>query len=195
MKIQAQQRLPVFIALSLAIHLVWFISYKNWSLYPPQQDSRLLAVHIKESQLPGPAQKKAARSKKNSHQQSTVPAKQKDESSSHTNEQATQANAQEFNHIARAKILGHIKQEIAHYFVYPRLARRQGWQGQVMLGFQVNRNGSIQDIHVKQSSGYAILDDSAMIAMQRVGQISLDAFGLVHQTWQLEIPVIYRFEG
>lgn len=192
MKIHAQHRLPVFIALSLAIHLVWFINNQSWSLNPPQQDNGQMAVHIRESRPPGLAQRISPPTKKALSQKSDTLTERKP---SKNTEPQKQTNTQAFNQLARAKILGDIKQRLVQNFVYPRLARRQGWQGLVMLGFQVDNVGSIQNIHIKQSSGYAILDDSAIAALNKIGKIGLYKTVFLNQTWQLEIPVIYRLEG
>ena len=110
-------------------------------------------------------------------------------------QQVQQEPPQDLNQLARARIIGQVQQRLVQYFIYPTLARRQGWQGQVTLGFKVDGRGSIRHIHVKHSSGYAILDDSAVSAMQQVGQVQLDEIGFMDQFWQLEIPIIYRLEG
>ena len=195
MKTQAQHRLPIFIALSLAVHLVWLINSQSWSLNPPRQDNGQLAVHIREARPPGLAQKISPPIKKPLSQKSDTLTEHKKQTQSPTSEQQTQTNTQAFNQLARAKIIGHIRQKLVQNFVYPRLARRQGWQGQVLIGFQINDAGSILDVHIKQSSGYAILDNSAITALNKMGKIGFDEPGLLNQTWQLEIPVIYRLEG
>ncbi len=45
--------------------------------------------------------------------------------------------------------------------VYPRIARRKGYQGTVILEVLVNQNGKVEDLRVYQSSGYPSLDDAA----------------------------------
>lgn len=197
MKFQSQNRLPVFIALSLAIHLVWFISNQSWSLNPSQQDNGQMAVHIRESRPPGLAQKKPLATEKTLTQKPDTLTEHKNQTQSRTqiSAQQIQTNRHELHQLARAKIIGHIRQKLVQNFVYPRLARRQGWQGQVLLGFQINDAGSIQHVHIKQSSGYAILDNSAIAALNKMGKIGLYEPGFLNRTWQLEIPVIYRLEG
>ena len=186
MKIQAQQRLPVFIALSLAFHLVWFVNQQSWSLKPAQQDISQMAIHISESQ---------AVVKKTVMPKPDAPAKQRPSDHSQDSKQQTETHQQEFNQLSQAKILGHIRQKLVQHFEYPRLARRRGWQGQVLLGFQIDHAGSIQHIHIKQSSGYAILDNSAIAALSKLGKVENSSIGLVKQTWRLEIPIIYRLES
>lgn len=44
---------------------------------------------------------------------------------------------------------------------YPRIARRRGYQGTVILEVLVNRNGKVGDVRVFRSSGYSVLDRAA----------------------------------
>lgn len=45
---------------------------------------------------------------------------------------------------------------------YPNRARRKGYEGTVLLEVLVNRNGTVDDLRILASSGYAILDSSAV---------------------------------
>jgi len=45
---------------------------------------------------------------------------------------------------------------------YPKRARRKGYEGTVLLEVLVNRNGKVDDLRILVSSGYAILDRSAV---------------------------------
>lgn len=45
---------------------------------------------------------------------------------------------------------------------YPRTARRRGWQGEVLLRVSVSENGQVLSARVEKSSGYGILDDTAL---------------------------------
>jgi TonB family protein len=46
--------------------------------------------------------------------------------------------------------------------LYPRLAREQGWQGKVILRARITPNGKVKHITVQESSGFPVLDESAM---------------------------------
>mgnify|MGYP001812502993 FL=1 len=50
---------------------------------------------------------------------------------------------------------------------YPVLARRRGWQGTVHLSVLVMANGGVGDITIAKSSGYPILDETALKAVTR----------------------------
>jgi len=45
---------------------------------------------------------------------------------------------------------------------YPRLARKRGYQGTVVLNVLVNQNGRVGDLRLFTSSGYSILDRKAI---------------------------------
>ena len=76
---------------------------------------------------------------------------------------------------------------------YPDEARRQGQEGVVLLSVDVDSSGRVNELNIKQSSGYALLDDSAVRAVRRwrfeparVGSLTLDS--------KVEIPVRFQLE-
>jgi protein TonB len=50
---------------------------------------------------------------------------------------------------------------------YPRLARKRKYQGVVIFEVFVNRDGSVGDVKIFKSSGYAILDKTAMKSVKK----------------------------
>lgn len=49
---------------------------------------------------------------------------------------------------------------------YPRIARSRGWQGKVLLRVEVSVDGLSAAVKIEQSSGYDILDESALDAVK-----------------------------
>jgi protein TonB len=49
---------------------------------------------------------------------------------------------------------------------YPRRARQLGFEGTVLLQVWVNSNGGVDHAKIAASSGYAMLDDSALRAVK-----------------------------
>ncbi len=45
---------------------------------------------------------------------------------------------------------------------YPEIARRRGYEGQVRLEVEVSESGLVANIRIKRSSGYEVLDRSAL---------------------------------
>jgi protein TonB len=50
--------------------------------------------------------------------------------------------------------------------LYPSQAKREGQQGQVIVGVLVRKNGDIGEVRVVQGSGYALLDEAAVRGMR-----------------------------
>jgi protein TonB len=46
------------------------------------------------------------------------------------------------------------------------MARRQGWSGEVEVGFTIRADGTIEHLRVIASSGRALLDRQALLAVQ-----------------------------
>jgi protein TonB len=62
----------------------------------------------------------------------------------------------------------YIRNLIIKRLVYPRIARRMGWSGRVVLTFVVAEDGNVHSLHVRESSGYPVLDNSAMETVKSV---------------------------
>lgn len=74
---------------------------------------------------------------------------------------------------------------------YPLLARRRGWEGYVLLGFVIAANGDIRNVHVARSSGNAVLDQSALRALNQVRRVP-DGLWIDGHSVDLQLPVIFR---
>jgi TonB family protein len=77
---------------------------------------------------------------------------------------------------------------------YPEQARRQGWEGIVLLGVLINRAGSPERIEIKKSSGFEILDRAATRAVMgwrfhpaRHGETILESW--------VSVPIVFRLSA
>lgn len=103
---------------------------------------------------------------------------------------ATEAEA--IDTAARESSLRHsVQLELARHFHYPLLARKRGWQGEVLLAFRLEADGRISEARVARSSGYGVLDNAALTALGKIKRIK---GGTVHG-FAMQIPVIYHLEG
>ncbi len=59
-----------------------------------------------------------------------------------------------------------IRTRVLKHLVYPPLARRQGWTGQISAEFTVIANGQIENLRITTSSGRSLLDRQALKAIQ-----------------------------
>jgi protein TonB len=56
----------------------------------------------------------------------------------------------------------YIRDLISKQIVYPSMARKMGWSGKVTVAFVITEDGSVQAIRVVESSGFPLLDKSAV---------------------------------
>ncbi|MBN2107173.1 MAG: energy transducer TonB [Deltaproteobacteria bacterium] len=87
----------------------------------------------------------------------------------------------------RGMYFGFITRLVQKAAVYPLQARRMGWQGTVTVSFVIQKNGSITDAAVIESSGKAVLDGSALTAVKKIGPLPGPL-----ETVEIRLPVIYR---
>lgn len=92
----------------------------------------------------------------------------------------------------KAMILSYLRLTLDLQKTYPPLAHRYGWQGDVLLAFHIDSSGAIQNVHVMHSSGYTLLDQSAVNALRRVGSIPTMADWPGDDITDLELPVSYQ---
>ncbi len=94
--------------------------------------------------------------------------------------------------ILRNQLLGELQTRLAYYLTYPPQARERGWQGTVLLGLHVESNGRLGNIRLERSSGYAVLDRSALNSLNRLGYLSEAGAWLNGRSVDMQLPVIYR---
>ena len=51
--------------------------------------------------------------------------------------------------------------------IYPKVARRNGWEGEVTVRVVLNSNGTIKYLKVIKSSGYPVLDSASVSAIRQ----------------------------
>jgi protein TonB len=78
--------------------------------------------------------------------------------------------------------------------VYPAAARRNGYEGTIILTVQVLSSGGVGDLRVKKSSGYDILDQSAQEAVRHWRFEPGRRMGQPTTTW-VEIPIRFMLEA
>ncbi len=96
--------------------------------------------------------------------------------------------------LASAHIRGKLQTNLARYFSYPAIARQRGWQGHVQIRFRVQPDGKLANIYIARSSGYRLLDKSALKALRQVEPLVEAATLLGGKSVDIELPVIYKLE-
>jgi len=74
---------------------------------------------------------------------------------------------------------------------YPRIARRRGYEGTVMLEVLVNKRGRVEEVRLFQSSGYQVLDKAAM---ESVGEWFFEPALRGDQSVEMWVKVPIRFQ-
>jgi protein TonB len=92
----------------------------------------------------------------------------------------------------RNHLLGQLQTRLSRYLVYPPLARSRGWEGTVLLGLRVESNGHLERIRIEHSSGYAVLDNSALNSLNRLDRLAEASAWLNGRGLDMQLPVIYR---
>ncbi len=105
------------------------------------------------------------------------------------------ANASLQDNIIRSKVMSHVQTDFSEHFYYPMLARRKGWQGNVLIGFWVEANGAISNARITQGSGYPLLDESALTALQKLQRVPHATEWLNGTRIELSLPVLFRLQG
>ncbi len=87
-----------------------------------------------------------------------------------------------------------IRKKIAANKRYPSWARRNGWQGRVVLDFVISRDGHLKEVRVVMSSGYRILDEAAREAIERANPYP--PLPVKEKDFlELRLPMVFRLEG
>lgn len=81
----------------------------------------------------------------------------------------------------------YIRDMIQKGIIYPALARRMGWEGKVITSFIVSSGGYARDIRISKSSGYKILDENVLKAINNASP-----FPKPPVEAQIIIPILYR---
>lgn len=93
---------------------------------------------------------------------------------------------------ARKQIREQLNQDLTRYFQYPGFAQTRGWEGAVLLDLLIETDGHISHISVAQSSGYRLLDNSAIKTLNKIGNVRDAARWLQGRSLEMQLPVIYR---
>lgn len=89
-------------------------------------------------------------------------------------------------------LLGELQTRLARYLTYPPLARARGWQGTVLIDLRVESDGRIERVQLARSSGYDVLDRSALTAFRRIERLAETTARLGGREHEMQLPVIYR---
>lgn len=94
----------------------------------------------------------------------------------------------------RNYLLGKLHSRLSQYLTYPLRARKRGWQGKVMVALHINEHGQLNKPQLARSSGYTLLDHSAIDAVGKLQHISMPQHLGPPQAMDLLLPINYQLQ-
>ena len=92
---------------------------------------------------------------------------------------------------AKAQYLKHhflyIKEAIQKNIIYPRVARRRGWQGTATVSLVVCEDGTVTDIKIVEGSGFTLLDKNAIASVKKAAP-----FPAPPARAEIVVPIAYK---
>jgi TonB family C-terminal domain len=112
-------------------------------------------------------------------------------SADHTLKEGTMAKRSEPSGKVEEAQFSIISKLVREHLEYPYLARRMGWEGEVLLFFRLTPTGEVEEIKVLKSSGFEVLDKSAVNAVKRASK----HFPRPNQIVLIKLPIQFKLEG
>lgn len=180
--------IATFMILSTGIHVAMVISSNPSTVMLPAYNGSIISIKIEEAQKsPFESKEKVDIKKfKSSHVKKTQSLAKAE--SILENERLAKSIAQKKSN---ARVTSILIEEFKQYFSYPKIAIQRNWQGKVLLSLRVSSAGKIKDIQIKNSSGYAMLDQAAVESMNKVKMLPKISSWLENDI-ELKLPVIYK---
>lgn len=77
---------------------------------------------------------------------------------------------------------------------YPRLAALRGWEGEVQVRVTIARKGNVVATQVVRSSGFEVLDQSAIQLVSGAGPLPRPPEALQNRELQIIVPVLFKLD-
>ena len=215
--VTTQKSFLYFVVISLGVHALLFLSVKNKNIELPANAGNSISINIieKVTHKKTTTNQKYVSTKVTDESGSILSSKsnlskktekiitekfQPEKDKSVQNQQTLSKISKPQNSSQRkqlasnsqATILSILKFKLKQSFYYPKLAKRKNWQGDVLLVFDVNTSGDIQNIEIQRSSGYIVLDDAAVDSLAKIRSITDKRIIASHSG--LKLNVHYRLE-
>ncbi len=92
----------------------------------------------------------------------------------------------------KTSYLSYLYAKIRQHQFYPKRARRRGNEGKVIVAFEIDALGQINDLHVKQTSGNRHLDKAAIKTIQLTLPLNKPPLAHSADAMSLSVPIEYR---
>ncbi len=91
-----------------------------------------------------------------------------------------------------AEYVQQVSQQIGRNFVYPWAAQEANLEGSLRLGLRIYYTGQLLDVEIKESSGYAVLDENAVNMVKRVAPYSPFPAEMKQKELWIDLPIVYK---
>lgn len=186
--------IQAFIFASAGIHVSLLVMSDSINLTLPGTTGSVMSVKLEEKTQEiaqhypvKPQLRKINKVSKNI--QTSKPLKKISEQTKEPQQQSS--TSKQKNVISKAHVVSVIYKHLTEHFKYPRIAQRRNWEGKVLLAFHITRDGNIKNIKINHSSGYNVLDQAAMISLQKIGQLP-QLSSWLSSGMEIQIPIIYQ---
>ncbi len=78
---------------------------------------------------------------------------------------------------------------------YPRIAKSRGWQGKVIIQFNLDRNGNILSKNIIQSSGHKSLDKAALKMAEKAAPFPKPPSVLQGDRFNIKVPIPFKLKS
>jgi len=78
---------------------------------------------------------------------------------------------------------------------YPRVSRRRGEEGRVVVSFVIRKTGELTDLTVTESSGSRRLDEAALKTLRRISPFQPIPEALARDAWPITVPIAFHLNG
>jgi len=102
---------------------------------------------------------------------------------------------QELSAHQRQHYLAALAAQINRRRYYPKIARRRGEQGRVVVSFVVSKYGELSDMKVVESSGIKRLDEAALKTLRRASPFKPIPTALDKERWSISVPIEFKLRG
>lgn len=88
-----------------------------------------------------------------------------------------------------------VQQKILSAIAYPYEAQEKGWEGVSKLTLVLKRDGTLQSVLVKESSGYEVFDQDAVNTAQILAPYAAFPSDIEADEMTVIIPIVYSLNG
>jgi pilus assembly protein CpaC len=87
-----------------------------------------------------------------------------------------------------------LQQKISQSIAYPKEAEQYGWEGTVKVGLHILNDGTLAFAMVKETSGYKLFDESALMTAKNIAPYSQFPIDSDLQELNITIPIVYSIQ-